>query len=147
MRGCVLPLFPLSGRLAGACVPRRSAARAGDQREVEVLSFYPKGLEFLFSRVYLLTVSQGKLFEVTGEEQENPMFGFRMEEEEEEEGKPMFMLEEEEEDVGKMAISSLVGVFESGLHGLCWWLPEQRQVVTLLSKKLMDYIFVCWSLK
>ena len=53
------------------------------------------------------------------------MFGFRMEEEEEEEGKPMFMLEEEEEDMGKMAISSLVGVFESGLHGLCWWLPEQ----------------------
>ena len=145
MRGCVLPLFPLSGRLAGACVPRRSAARAGDQREVEVLSFYPKGLEFLFSRVYLLTVSQGKLFEVTGEEQENPMFGFRMEEGEEEEGKPMFMLEEEE-DVGKMAISSLVGVFESGLHGLCWWLPEQRQVVTL-SKKLIDYISVCWSLK
>ena len=90
-------------------------------------------------------MSQGKLFEVTGEEQENPMFGFRMEEEEEEEGKPMFMLEEEE-DVGKMAISSLVGVFESGLHGLCWWLPEQRQVVTL-SKKLIDYISVCWSLK
>ena len=76
-------------------------------------------MEFRFSRVYLLTVSQGKLFEVTGEEQENPMFGFRMEEEEEEEeGKPMFMLEEE--DVGKMAISSLVGVFESGLQGLCW---------------------------
>ena len=62
------------------------------------------------------------------------MFGFRMEEEEEE-GKPMFMLEEE--DVGKMAISSLVGVFESGLHGLCWWLPEQRQVIILLSKKLI----------
>ena len=80
-------------------------------------------------------MSQGKLFEVTGEEQENPMFGFRMEEEEEEEGKPMFMLEEE--DVGKMAISSLVGVFESGLHGLCWWLPEQRQVIILLSKKLI----------
>ena len=78
-------------------------------------------------------MSQGKLFEVTGEEQENPMFGFRMEEEEE--GKPMFMLEEE--DVGKMAISSLVGVFESGLQGLCWWLPEQRQVIILLSKELI----------
>ena len=83
-------------------------------------------------------MSQGKLFEVTGEEQENPMFGFRMEEEEEEEGKPMFMLEEE--DVGKMAISSLVGVFESGLHGLCWWLPEQIQVIILLSKQIKYYI-------
>ena len=41
------------------------------------------------------------MFEVTGEE---------------EQGKPAVMLEEE----GKMAISSLVGVFESGLHGLCW---------------------------
>ena len=50
------------------------------QREAEVLCFYPKGLlEFRFIRAYLLTVSQGKLFEVTGEEQENPMFGFRME--------------------------------------------------------------------
>ena len=90
--------------------------------------------------MYLLTVSQGKLFEVTGEEQENPMFGFRMEEEEEEEGKPIFMLEEEEEeDVGKMAISSLVGVFESGLHGLCW-VPEQIQVIILLSKQIKYYI-------
>ena len=54
----------------------------------------------------LLTESQGKttvIFEVTGEE---------------EQGKPPVMLEEEEE--GKMDISSLVGVFESGLHGLCW---------------------------
>ena len=52
----------------------------------------------------LLTESQGKttvMFEVTGEE---------------EQGKPAAMLEEEEE--GKMDISSLVGVFESGLHGL-----------------------------
>ena len=52
----------------------------------------------------LLTESQGKttvMFEVTGEE---------------EQGKPAVMLEEEEE--GKMDISSLVGVFESGLHGL-----------------------------
>ena len=50
----------------------------------------------------LLTESQGKttvMFEVTGEE---------------EQGKPAVMLEEE----GKMDISSLVGVFESGLHGL-----------------------------
>ena len=85
-------------------------------------------------------MSQGKLFEVTGEEQENPMFGFRMEEEEE--GKPMFMLEEEEE--GKMAISSLVGVFESGLHGLCWWLPEQRQVIIFFSKQIL---YLCRSLK
>ena len=82
-------------------------------------------------------MSQGKLFEVTGEEQENPMFGFRMEEEVEE-GKPMFMLEEE--DVGKMVISSLVGVFESGLHGLCWWVPEQIQVIILLSKQIKYYI-------
>ena len=52
----------------------------------------------------LLTESQGKttvMLEVTGEE---------------EQGKPAVMLEEEEE--GKMDISSLVGVFESGLHGL-----------------------------
>ena len=52
----------------------------------------------------LLTESQGKttvMFEVMGEE---------------EQGKPAVMLEEEEE--GKMDISSLVGVFESGLHGL-----------------------------
>ena len=63
-----------------------------------------------------------------------------MEEEEEEEGKPIFMLEEEEEeDVGKMAISSLVGVFESGLHGLCW-VPEQIQVIILLSKQIKYYI-------
>ena len=50
----------------------------------------------------LLTESQGKttvMLEVTGEE---------------EQGKPAVMLEEE----GKMDISSLVGVFESGLHGL-----------------------------
>ena len=87
-------------------------------------------------------MSQGKLFEVTGEEQENPMFGFRMEEEEEEEeGKPMFMLEEEDEE-GKMAISSLVGVFESGLHGLCWWLPEQRQVI-----KANQILYLCRSLR
>ena len=39
---------------------------------------------------------------------------------EEEEGKPAVMLEEDEEEEGKMDISSLVGVFESGLHGLCW---------------------------
>ena len=53
----------------------------------------------------LLTESQGKttvMFEVTGEE--------------EEEGKPAVMLLEE----GKMDISSLVGVLESGLQGLCW---------------------------
>ena len=50
MRGCVLPLLPVSGRLAGACVPRRAAAGAGDQGVVAVLSFYPKGLEFIFSR-------------------------------------------------------------------------------------------------
>ena len=50
----------------------------------------------------LLTESQGKttvMFEVTGEE---------------EQGKPAVTVEEE----GKMDISSLVGVFESGLHGL-----------------------------
>ena len=70
------------------------------------------------------------------------MFGFRMEEEEEEEGKPMFMLqeEEEEEDVGKMAISSLVGVFESRLHGLCWRVPEQSQLIIFLSKQIKYYI-------
>ena len=46
------------------------------------------------------------MFEVTGEE---------------EQGKPAVMLEEEgEEEEGKMDISSLVGVFESGLQGLCW---------------------------
>ena len=44
------------------------------------------------------------MFEVTGEGEEGKV-----------------MLEEEQ---GKMDINSLVGVFESGLHGLCWKVPE-----------------------
>ena len=55
----------------------------------------------------LLTVSHGNttaMFEVTGEGEEGKV-----------------MLEEEQ---GKMDINSLVGVFESGLHGLCWKVPE-----------------------